>query len=368
MKVRRAHPSRLLRRRRVASYFWHSGHQYAVRAWSPCGAERTDGAAARAGAAGAPVDVARRARSRSTRRAHQPVRRLEHRPQLVVGDARRAGATARRALPRAPRPARCSRSPPRDAGRGARRRPRAPAARHAAARASSRSRAPRRGCPGRDAREAAVRARARPVPEHGLVLARRAARATASHAGRAAGLDAPATVHPQVAAQDEAAVEAEEEVLPDRLHPLEPPAVEPLGEPLHRGARVRGLDLDSLADENLQPLRRAVERIAFRHPGKPTIRACPGPSSASAGGSGVAFARRRRDVDGDRRRAVLGSLGERVPPSRREASRSPTRSGGAEGRTPRSLDRVAASCRERPPRLLGPLERRRRRHRSSGTP
>ena len=40
VKVRRAHPA-LLRRRRAPSYFWQPGHQYAVRACSPCGAERT---------------------------------------------------------------------------------------------------------------------------------------------------------------------------------------------------------------------------------------------------------------------------------------------------------------------------------------
>ena len=40
VEVRRAHPA-LLRRRRAPSYLWHSGHQYAVRAFSPCGAERT---------------------------------------------------------------------------------------------------------------------------------------------------------------------------------------------------------------------------------------------------------------------------------------------------------------------------------------
>ena len=74
-----------------------------------------------------------------------------------------------------------------------------------------------------------------------------------------------------MAPQDEAAVEAEQEVLALRLHPLEPPAVEPLGEPFHRGARMRRLDLDALADENLQPTGRAVERIAFRHARKPTI-------------------------------------------------------------------------------------------------
>jgi hypothetical protein len=84
-------------------------------------------------------------------------------------------------------------------------------------------------------------------------------------------LDAPPAVHPQMASQDEAAVEVEQEVLADRFHPLEPTAVEPRGEPFHRGPRMRRLDLDALADQNLQPAGRAVERISFRHAVKPTI-------------------------------------------------------------------------------------------------
>jgi hypothetical protein len=84
-------------------------------------------------------------------------------------------------------------------------------------------------------------------------------------------LDAPAAVHPQVAAQDEAAVEAEQKVLPDRLHLLDSPTVQPLREPLYRRPRMRGLDLYGLADENLQPSGCPVERIASGHAEKPTI-------------------------------------------------------------------------------------------------
>ena len=71
--------------------------------------------------------------------------------------------------------------------------------------------------------------------------------------------------------QEEAAVEVEQEVLADCFHPLEPTAVEPRGKPFHRSARMRRLDLDALADQNLQPTGRAVERISFRHARKPTI-------------------------------------------------------------------------------------------------
>ena len=91
------------------------------------------------------------------------------------------------------------------------------------------------------------------VPEHGLVLGAPQHEPRLPHSRHASPLDAPATLHAQMAAQDKAALEVEQEVLPHCLHPLEPPAVEPLGEALHRGARMRRLDLDALADENLQP-------------------------------------------------------------------------------------------------------------------
>ena len=65
--------------------------------------------------------------------------------------------------------------------------------------------------------------------------------------------------HPQVAAQDDAALEGEQQVLADRFDGEQAPAVEPLGEPSDLGARVRCLDLDSLADERLQPAGRPVK-------------------------------------------------------------------------------------------------------------
>ena len=68
-----------------------------------------------------------------------------------------------------------------------------------------------------------------------------------------------------MAAQRHAALEAEEEVLADGVHGLEAPAVEPLGDVLHRRPRVRRLDHELLADEHLQPPRGAAERIALRH-------------------------------------------------------------------------------------------------------
>ena len=74
-----------------------------------------------------------------------------------------------------------------------------------------------------------------------------------------------------MAPEDVPSLEAEEQVLARGLDGFEHETVEPLGQPLGRGARVRRLHLDLLADEHLQPQRRPVERIALRHGMQPTI-------------------------------------------------------------------------------------------------
>ena len=68
-----------------------------------------------------------------------------------------------------------------------------------------------------------------------------------------------------MAPQNEPALPREEEVLPHRLDPLEPSAVEPLGKPERTSTAVPRLDLEPLADERLKSLGRAMERIPFRH-------------------------------------------------------------------------------------------------------
>ena len=77
--------------------------------------------------------------------------------------------------------------------------------------------------------------------------------------------DAPASRHPQVAAQHEPALEAEQQVLAHRLDRLERQPVQPLDDPLRRGARMRRLHLHALPCQHLQPLGSAVERIALGH-------------------------------------------------------------------------------------------------------
>jgi MerR family transcriptional regulator, light-induced transcriptional regulator len=104
-----------------------------------------------------------------------------------------------------------------------------------------------------------------PVPEHRLMLgaAQHEPRQTAPL--HPAPLDAPAAVHPQVAAQHKPAVEVEQEVLADRLDGFERSAVKALDEPLRGSTWMRRLDLDLLSRQYLQPPRRAVQGIAFGH-------------------------------------------------------------------------------------------------------
>ena len=82
------------------------------------------------------------------------------------------------------------------------------------------------------------------------------------------GLHAPASFHPQVAAQHEAALEAEEEVLADGLHGLEPPPVEPLGDAASRpraGSAPRPASRSPTRHRAAAALGRRRERVALGH-------------------------------------------------------------------------------------------------------
>jgi hypothetical protein len=68
-----------------------------------------------------------------------------------------------------------------------------------------------------------------------------------------------------MAAQDEAAFEPQQEVLPNRLDAFEPPAVEPFRDSRRRCPRMRRLDLERLTDEQLEASGRPVECVAFGH-------------------------------------------------------------------------------------------------------
>jgi hypothetical protein len=64
---------------------------------------------------------------------------------------------------------------------------------------------------------------------------------------------------------DEASVEGKQEVLADRLDPLERAAVDALGDPERGRPRVRRLGRDDLSFEGAEPLGRAMEAIPFGH-------------------------------------------------------------------------------------------------------
>src|SRR5207253_1752004 len=93
------------------------------------------------------------------------------------------------------------------------------------------------------------------VPEHRLALGAAEDEPRPARELRASGTDLPAAGHAQVAAQDDTVLEAEEKVLAGRLDAEQPTAVQPLHQTLDRRARMRRLDLDSLANEHLQPPR-----------------------------------------------------------------------------------------------------------------
>ena len=82
---------------------------------------------------------------------------------------------------------------------------------------------------------------------------------------RVAAQHEPTSLHAQVAAQDEPALEAEEEVLADCLDVLEPKAVEARRELLHGRARMRRLDLELLSNEHLQATSGAMKGVPFGH-------------------------------------------------------------------------------------------------------
>jgi hypothetical protein len=84
-------------------------------------------------------------------------------------------------------------------------------------------------------------------------------------AGGAAPLEPPAAAHPEVAANDDAALEAKEEMLADRLDSLQDAPVDGRGHTCREPLRMGALRVDALTDERLQKQRDATEGVAFGH-------------------------------------------------------------------------------------------------------
>ena len=79
---------------------------------------------------------------------------------------------------------------------------------------------------------------------------------------RPRGAHEPASPHAQMTADDDAALEAQQEVLANRFDGLEPQPVHAVGDARDGRPRVRRLGLDALPDQRLETAGRAVQRIA----------------------------------------------------------------------------------------------------------
>jgi hypothetical protein len=120
-----------------------------------------------------------------------------------------------------------------------------------------------------------------PVPLRGLPLGaaknqpRRALPGTVANAPYA-----PTPTHAEVAADDDAAVEVQEQVLANGLDALEHPPVDGSGDSGHTAARIRALGTQALACKNLQAFGDAVERVTLGH-----ARSVPATSQSSRSSS-----------------------------------------------------------------------------------
>jgi hypothetical protein len=145
------------------------------------------------------------------------------------------------------------------------------------------------------------------VPEHALRPLAAEHEPRPAGAGGAPGPDRPATAQTQVGAEHEAALETEDEVLADRLHGLEPAAVELLRRDRRPRTRVRRLDLEPLPHEGLEPARGAVDRVPLGH--LATVARCDTVSTMAA-----AVPSRARAVPGRRQPRRLTSGTQHGPP------------------------------------------------------
>jgi MerR family transcriptional regulator, light-induced transcriptional regulator len=105
-----------------------------------------------------------------------------------------------------------------------------------------------------------------PIPEQSLALRAAQHEPRAADELRSARTDAPAPVHPQMAAEDEISFEAKQKILARGVDGEEAATVQPLRDPFHRSARMRRLHLHTFADEHLQPAGCTGEGITFGHP------------------------------------------------------------------------------------------------------
>jgi hypothetical protein len=123
-----------------------------------------------------------------------------------------------------------------------------------------------------DVRPEVARRAVRQLEDGSAAEDREMAPAAQDEPGQAGGLrsgrdDPPAPVHAEVTAQDDPALETEQQVFPAGLDALEHTTVEALCDSGRLRPRMAGLDPESLADEHLQASGRAVQGVAFGHLG-----------------------------------------------------------------------------------------------------
>ena len=148
----------------------------------------------------------------------------------------------------------------------------------------------------------------RAVPQHRLVFRSAQDEPRRALASTVVSLhELPAPAHAEMAAQDEPALETEQEVLAHGLDAEKPTAVETLRDAGHSRARVWRLHLEPLADKGLERAGSAMERVAFGH--APSVCTYAGKGH----GAGAVCRGRLGTARADRPAALsLGLLGCRV--------------------------------------------------------
>jgi hypothetical protein len=105
----------------------------------------------------------------------------------------------------------------------------------------------------------------RPVSLHGLPRCGAQNEPRPAQNGTVGGLHEPASTHAQVAADDKATLECEEEVLAPSLHVLQTPSVDLLRDSEQGGAWVRRLRFDHLTLQHPETLGGPMEAVTLGH-------------------------------------------------------------------------------------------------------
>jgi hypothetical protein len=103
------------------------------------------------------------------------------------------------------------------------------------------------------------------IPEHCLALGSAEDEPGTAAPWRAAANDLPPPGHPEVAADDHAPFEPQQQVFPGGVDGDETTSVDPRRDAREPAPRVRRLGLETLADERAELACGTVERVAFRH-------------------------------------------------------------------------------------------------------